>query len=88
MPTTARTRSGYRRAVCQADELLMPQRGRQADDVSCQLENVVGFDGLGPVAATIAALVRNSDLKASFHHWVDLVTPKVPALRKAMEKNN
>jgi hypothetical protein len=74
--------------VTSYDEALVTQRSRKPSNIVAQLNDVVGFDRGGLVAPAIPALVGNGDLEASFYQRVDLMAPKVPALRKAMEEDH
>ena len=74
--------------VADDDKLLVAQSISEANDVIRQFNDVVGFDRLGPVAATVATLVGHGDLEPSFHQRVDLVAPEVPALRETVQQND
>ena len=81
---------GDRRAPVVADnhKPLVVQGVGNTDHILGQLDDIIRLNGLGPVAAAIAALVRHRNLKAGLDQRVDLVPPQIPALREAVEKNH
>ena len=81
---------GDRRApiVADNDEPLMTERVRQIDDVVRQIDDVVGFDLGRTIAAAVAALVGRGDLEPGVNKRINLMSPKVPALREAVQEND
>ena len=70
------------------DKLFMAECVRQAGDIISQFDYVVSLNRRRTVAVAVAALVRQSDLKAGPHQRIDLVAPEIPALRPSVQKNN
>ena len=54
------------------DGLIIAQGVDQTRDVGTQLDDVVGFDAFGPVAASVATLVRNGDFEARLYDRAQL----------------
>ena len=81
---------GDRRApvVANNDDLFMTERVRQSDDVIRQIDDVVGFDLRGAVAAAVAALVWRGDLEPGFNKRINLMSPEIPALREAVQEDD
>src|SRR5690349_14971108 len=69
-------------------ELIVTKSRSNTGNISCECTNVIIANGRWTVTATIAARIRNGDLKARFHQRVNLMPPQLPALRKPMRQND
>src|SRR5919108_1910505 len=67
---------------------LLPQGMHEPHDISRQLEDVIGLDGLGPVGMAIATLVRCHHAVPRRRQRRQLVPPGVPTLREAMAQDD
>src|SRR6202040_3795191 len=70
------------------DKFLVAKGRRQPGDIVAQLDDIVGFDRLRPVASAVSALVGYCDLKPRLDDRVYLMAPEVPALRKPMQQHD
>ena len=64
------------------------ERVEQSDEVTDEMEDGVLIDRLGPVALAVTAHVRGNGMEARLSQCNDLVTPGVPAFRKAVAQQN
>jgi hypothetical protein len=66
------------------DKFLVAKGRRQPGDIVAQLDDIVGFDRLRPVASAVSALVGYCDLKPRLDDRVYLMASEVPALGEPM----
>jgi hypothetical protein len=64
------------------------KRIQQAHDIADQMEHRVRIDRLRPVALAVTAHVGGDRMEACRGERVDLVTPRVPAFRKAVAQQD
>jgi hypothetical protein len=64
------------------------ERRDQAADVGAKVLERISLDAVGLVAAAIAAHIRRGYAIAGIGERRDLVTPRIPALGKAVDQND
>jgi hypothetical protein len=64
------------------------ERIQQTHDIADQMEHGVLIDRFWPVALAVTAHVRGDRMEACRGECFDLVTPRVPAFRKAVAQQN
>jgi hypothetical protein len=70
------------------DRVLRLQRIQEADEIADQMEDGVLIDRLRLVALAVAAHVRGDHMEAGRGERIDLVTPGIPAFRKAVAQQH
>ncbi len=81
---------GDRRApvVTDDDRPIGAERVHDPDHVAGQMEERVGVDRLGPVGLAIAAHVGRDGMVAGLGQRLELMAPRIPALRPAMAEED
>src|SRR6266511_4125457 len=70
------------------DGRLSSKRVHQADHVADEVEERVLVDGLGPIGLAVAAHVGRNGVESGLCERRELVTPRVPGLRKPMTEDD
>jgi len=68
--------------------VVRAERFHQSHHVADQVENGISGDRLGPIAASVAALVGRDRAITGRRQRRNLVTPGIPALRPAVTKQH
>src|SRR5258708_15201194 len=74
--------------VTEQDRLPFSEMINQPEHVAAQGLQVMGFTRMRGIAAAVAAHFRNDDAITRVAHRADLMPPRIPGLRPAMDHQN